>query len=135
LHLKQRGISYQLDSAGFFTFKEFTARRYLLDRQRFEQCLPLPLSYISWKRRLASFFTKRSALERWEGMMTNKLLSSDWIRADLASSKAWTLHPVDHGTQFLKLLPSIIDRVEQGDYPAEQAGDYDLQMDLWNSSC
>lgn len=131
LQLKQREISYTLHPGGFFSFKEFTARRYLLDRRRFDQCLPLPLSYISWKRKLASRVTGRSAIERWEGMMTNKLLTTNYIRADLASPKAWTLHALEHGPDFLKLLPEIIERVEQGQYPPEQAGDYDLQLELW----
>lgn len=131
LNLKQQEVSYKYDLRGFFTFKEFTARRYLLDRRRFDDCLPLPLSYISWKRRLASYLTRHSALERWEGMLTNKLLASKYIRADIASPKAWTLHALEHGTKFLELLPDIITRIEQGDYPAGQTGDYDLQLELW----
>lgn len=133
LTLKQRGIEYKLDPAGFFSFKEFTARRYLLDRRRFDQCLPLPVSYISWKRKLASLFTRRSAIERWEGMVTNRLLSSHYIRADLASPKAWTLHGIDHGAKFLQLLPQIIERIERGQYPSEQAGNYDLDLELWET--
>lgn len=134
LDLKQRGIDYYRDPAGFFAFKEFTARRYLLDRRRFDQSLPLPVSYISWKRKLMSHVTGRSAIERWEGMMTDKLRSSHYIRADLASPKAWTLHGLDHNAKFLQLLPQIIEQVESGQYPLEQAGDYDLNLDLWDSS-
>lgn len=134
LELKQRGIPYRLNPNGYFEFKEFTARRYLLDRRRFDRCLPLPLSHVSWKRQLAAKVTGRSAIERWEGMVTNKLLASPYIRADLASPQAWTLHAINHDAQFLRLLPQIIDRIERGDYPAAQAGDYDLQLDLWESS-
>jgi hypothetical protein len=131
LELKQRDISYNLDPRGFFTFKVFTARRYLLNCKRFDSFLPLPLNYSSWKRQLLSYFTRRSAIERWEGMMTNKLVASNYIRADLASPKAWTLHALEHSQEFLKILPEIIARVEEGNYPVDQAGEYDLQLGLW----
>ncbi|MBD2416514.1 glycosyltransferase family 2 protein [Anabaena cylindrica FACHB-243] len=131
LNLKQQQVQYTLDPRGFFAFKEFTARRYLLDRQKFNSVLPLPLSYISWKRKLISKFTRHSALERWEGMVTNKLLTSIYIRSDLASSKAWTLHALEHNHKFLELLPTIITRIESGEYPLEQAGHYDLLLNLW----
>jgi hypothetical protein len=131
LKLKQRETAYTANPRGFFEFKEFTARRYLLDRRRLDSVLPIPLSYISWKRQLVSQVTRKSAMERWEGMMTNHLNTSQYIRADLATSQAWTLHAIDHGTRFLELLPDIITRIEKGDYPPEQAGDYDLQLDLW----
>jgi hypothetical protein len=133
LELKQREIRYTSDPRGFFTFKEFTARRYLFDRRRLDSILPLPLSYISWKRHLVSHLTRKSAMERWEGMMTHYLQTSPYIRADLATPQAWTLHGIDHGTRFLELLPHIITRIEQGEYPVKQAGDYDLQLDAWQS--
>jgi hypothetical protein len=131
LELKQRGVPYITDPRGFFSFKEFTARRYLFDRRRLDSILPLPLSYISWKRRLVSQVTRHSAMERWEGMMTYKLHASQYIRADLASPQAWTLHPPHHGADFIKALPTIIEKVEAGNYPPEQAGDYDLQLEYW----
>lgn len=131
LILKQRDTEYAYDERGFFTFNVFTARRYLLDRQRFDNFLPLPISYVSTKRKLASWLTRRSAMERWEGMITNKLHTSQYIRADIASPKAWTLHALEHNSKFLELLPSIIKQVEAGSFPPEQAGDYDLQLALW----
>lgn len=129
--LKQRGIAYDIDPRGFFSFKEFTARRYLFDRHRLDNILPLPLSYVSWKRKLVSQFTRRSTMERWEGMMTHQLHASHYIRADLAAPQAWTLHPPHHNADFIQALPKIIERIESGNYPPEQAGDYDLQLELW----
>lgn len=131
LSLKQRDTEYAYNEKGFFTFKVFTARRYLLDRHRFDSFLPLPVSYISKKRELASWLTRRSAMERWEGMITNKLHATQYIRADIASPKAWTLHALEHNAKFLELLPYIIKQVEAGSFPQEQAGDYDLQLELW----
>ena len=131
--LKQREVPYSLDPRGLFTFKVFTARRYLFNRQRFDSILPLPLSYISWKRKLLSYFTKRSAIERWEGMISNKLSSSNYIRADLASPKAWTLHAIEHSPKFIKILPQVISQIEEGNFPEEQAGEYDLQLELWQN--
>jgi hypothetical protein len=41
------------------------------------------------------------------------------------------LHTPDHGPEFIQNLPHIIGRIEAGDAPFKQAGDYDLNLDLW----
>jgi hypothetical protein len=64
-------------------------------------------------------------------MISKKLERTDYFRATLANSKAWTLHPIDRSPQFIQALPDIIDKVEAGIYPPQQAGHYDLISKLW----
>ena len=129
--LKQRSVTYQCDPRGFYAFKEFTSRKFLVDRSRLEQMLPIQPSWMSQKRKWLSYFTQKSALNVWEITMSKALQSSQYIRADMNSLLAWTLHTPDHGATFIQALPQVIEKIEIGDYPPEQAGDYDLQLEAW----
>jgi hypothetical protein len=130
---QKKDENYVRDDDGFFRFRSFTSRKFLVDRRRFEQLLPLRPLYISWKRRLWQHVTRKNALRNWETMVSRRLQSSPYVRADLASPNAWTLHSHDHGPEFQRLLPAIIERVESGFAPPEQAGFYDLKLKYWMS--
>jgi hypothetical protein len=129
--LKQRHVSYTLDPRGFYGFKTFTSRKFLVNRQRLGQMLPILPSWVSWKRRLLGMVTGKSALNVWEVMMSEALRSSNYLRADLSSPQAWTLHTPEHGAVFVQALPQVIVGVESGQYPIEQVGDYDLRLEAW----
>jgi hypothetical protein len=49
----------------------------------------------------------------------------------LPSTDAWTVHPNLRSPEFLAALPQILAKIEQGWYPPEQAGQYDLQIQPW----
>ena len=129
--LRQRGVDYQLDPDGFYAFREWTSRKYLVRLERLHDLLPIRPMWLSWKRRLLSQITRRSALQNFEILVTRRMAEANLLRADLTSPKAWTLHTPEHGDEFLKKLPSIIERVEAGDFPDGQAGDYDLDLARW----
>jgi hypothetical protein len=38
----------------------------------------------------------------------------------------WTLHPTDRSESFFSGLPRLIERVEAGEIPDDQRGDYNL---------
>ncbi|NET31594.1 MAG: hypothetical protein F6K19_06290 [Cyanothece sp. SIO1E1] len=141
-----RGHAYQADdcdwdSSGFYRFKRFTSRKFLLNRQRFENFLPLKAEWLPSRKKprwmpasletTLSQFTGKGGLQRWENMMSYRLQTTPYFRADLDSPAAWTLHPRGHGPDFVQALPGIIERVEAGDYPIEQAGYYDLLLKYW----
>lgn len=129
--LMQGAVTYSRDSRGFYAFKTFTSRKFILHRRRFESVLPIKPVYLSWKRQLLSYLTGRSPVFSWESAVSQFLMLSNYIRADLDDPRAWTLHTPDHGPTFLRKLPSIIRRVEHGDPPPAQAGLYDLMLDAW----
>jgi hypothetical protein len=127
---EESGEAYERDPRGIFSFKTFTTRVYLLDRRRFGRLLPLrprlPLLEL-----LRSYFTTRNRIPEWEIMIGDRLKETGLVRADLDTTRAWTLHPNDRGERFEAALPKLIARVEAGDYPAEQGGYYDLLLGAW----
>ena len=72
-----------------------------------------------------------NALLTWEDCVSRSLQESEYYRVHLRCPKAWALHCPDHGPDWLGALPSIIKRVEEGQYPAKQAGQYDLILSAW----
>lgn len=142
----QGGLAYQrancqYDPTGFYRLKRFTSRRFLVDRKRFDQLLPLQVSWLPSRRKprwmpaqletTLAHFTGKGGLARWEDLMTQRFEATSFFRADLATPKTWTIHPWGHGEDFIQALPDIIQKVEAGWYPPEQAGQYDLQLKYW----
>lgn len=134
--------SYQLHPDGFYQFKFFGSRLYLINRKRFEQLLPLPIIWRSYRqsflnrfplfiKNYLNIYAGKGKLESWEIMVSKKLEQTDYIRATLTNPKAWTLHPIDRSPAFIKALPHIIEKIEAGEFPSEQAGHYDLIPQLW----
>lgn len=140
--LFQQIQSYDYDPEGFYKFTFFSLRAFLLQRSKFEQLNPMPISWRCFKRKWLSNlpprvltsvnnWTGRGKLESWEVIMSRQLKKMHCFRATLAHPEAWTLHPTQHGPEFVDNLPHIIDRIEQGDAPKEQSGYYDLQLEYW----
>jgi hypothetical protein len=127
---EETGEAFEPDARGLYCFKTFTSRVFLVDRRRFDRLLPLrprlPLIEL-----LRNYLTAHSTMPEWETMIGYRLKETAFVRADLSSTRAWTLHPDDRGERFQAALPSLIERIEQGTYPAGQGGYYDLQLDLW----
>lgn len=135
-------FDYSLDPEGFYRFKFFGSRAFLLQKEKFDRLLPLPILWgkykNDWMTKLpTSLLTeinavfRRGALDSWEVMVSRKLESTQYVRATLTDPRAWTLHPIDRGTRFIDNLPSLIQRIEAGEIPSEQAGYYDLNLDAW----
>ena len=130
--IHQGNVPYTLDLEGFYRFKvEFTSRLYLLNRKRFQSLLPMKLSWLSWREPIKSFLFKKGNLLCWEVTVSKALKKSKYYRADLASPNVWSLHPHDRGDKFIKVLPSLINLVEKGIFPTQQAGHYDLNLEWW----
>ena len=141
---------YSIDPRGFFAHKFFSMRAYLVNRSRFAELSPIPLS---WKHQpLRSRYLPQAlqplagkvenklkgtnspikgAIASFEPMTSDRLKATKYIRADLSSTEAWTIHPAQHSAEFIAALPRLIECIEQGSYPTEQAGHYDLVLDAW----
>ena len=135
-------VDYSTDPEGFYRFKFFGSRAFLLQRQKFDRLLPLPILWMGyknpWMAKLPPILLNeintlagRGSLDSWEVMISRKLEATKYVRATQADTRAWTLHPIDRGPRFINNLPEIIGRIEAGDCPAEQAGHYDLKLDAW----
>lgn len=134
-------IDYEHNPNGFFEFKSFTTRLFLCDIQRFRSMLPLPALFTKARapeRQTVSsevavtFATQVSPkLELVETMVNEKMRNSPFIRADLDDTRAWSLHMAQRGATILPHLDSVIERVERGEFPEDQAGHYDLELSFW----
>lgn len=135
-------VPYEQDPEGFYKFKFFSSRLYLIDRKRFDKLLPLPIVWRPYRQKILDLLpvqlktmlnnvTGKGSLDSWEIMVSNQLEATRYVRAVLDSPKAWTLHPKDRSPEFIQALPEIIKKIEAGWYPPEQAGYYDLQSQYW----
>lgn len=135
-------MSYEKDPDGFYKFKFFGSRVYLINRKRFDKLLPLPIIWRSYRKKFmnnlplklqtqVNYITGKGKLDSWEIMVSKQLEQTEYFRGTLANPQAWTLHPTDRRPAFIEALPEIIQKIEAGEYPSEQAGYYDLKSELW----
>ena len=141
---------YTVDERGFLAHKFFSMRTYLVNRDRFAELSPIPLL---WKHPpllsnylvppLQPLFGKverklrgktgpvKGAIASFEPMTSERLKATKYVRADLSSTEAWTIHPAQHSAEFIAALPRLIEAIELGKYPLAQAGNYDLILEAW----
>jgi hypothetical protein len=142
--------NFTVDDRGFSAHKFFSMRAYLIRRDRFAELAPIPLM---WQYRpllsrylappLQPLFAKlerklrgqkgpiKGAIASFEPMTSRKLEMTDYLRADLSATEAWTIHPARHGADFIEALPNLISAIKRGEYPLAQAGHYDLILSAW----
>ena len=132
--LHQGSTSYKVDKKrNAYLFKNFTSRHYLVHRKRFLELLPIKPLWLSWREPIKSMLFGNGKMLCWESMVEHAMNRSNFWRADLMSHKAWSIHPGERSEQFRNLLPRVINRVNQGEYPDEQAGHFDLILDSWET--
>ncbi|WP_373693685.1 hypothetical protein [Limnofasciculus baicalensis] len=137
-----QSVPYDRDPDGFYRFKFFSSRAFLINRKRFDSLLPLPVMWRSYKNTILNglptsvktslnCLTGKGLLDSWELMVSKRLEETSYIRAVLESPKAWTIHPKERGPEFIEVLPKIIEKIEEGWYPESQIGHYDLLFEDW----
>jgi len=132
--LHQESTEYHADQErGIYLFKNFTSRHYLVHRKRFLELLPMKPLWLSWREPLKSRLFGNGKMLCWESMVEHAMRNSSFWRADLMTSKAWSIHPGERSEKFKKLIPQVINRVNLGEYPDEQAGHFDLFLDCWEN--
>ena len=110
----------------------FSTRCFLLDRARLAPLLPLVSPLWSLE------FLLRRLIDRGyppppESVLFRSLGNRGWRCLNLASEKAWLLHPPRKDQEYLRLLPRILSSVAAGRYPDAQRGYVDLQMEAWSA--
>ncbi|MBT5716885.1 MAG: hypothetical protein HOI70_08235, partial [Opitutae bacterium] len=132
--LHQESTEYHADQErGIYLFKNFTSRHYLVHRKRFLELLPMKPLWLSWREPLKSKLFGNGKMLCWESIVEHAMGNSSFWRADLMTSKAWSIHPGERSEKFQKLIPQVINRVNLGEYPEGQAGHFDLILDCWEN--
>jgi hypothetical protein len=127
----QKEDKYVIDPDGNYRFKSFSSRRYVMNRDRFKNLLPLAPMHESKKREILMRFGGPSSLLPWECHVDAALRRSPYFRIHLADERAWGLHSTYHGEVWRSNLANIIAEVEAGHFPPGQAGHYDLRLADW----
>lgn len=122
-----------------YAFPNASSRLLLFDRVEFAERLgPLPLARPKARSFVRAVLEGHSPYETPEAMITLQLNQRDLWRVDLLGSAPgmWSLHPAMRSDEFYDALPDLVRRVERGDVPDAQRGDYDVNDSMvdWSSA-
>jgi hypothetical protein len=117
-------------SSPAFRFSKLSTRLFLLDRRHLrERLCPLELrGPIRTVSRIKSRLHGNPPYMAAELVISDAMVAAGLYRVDLlgAHPGMWSLHPPYRSATFYRELPRLIERVEAGDVPDAQRGDYDL---------
>lgn len=146
LHVGMPGIRHipqaekmQLDSPAW-RFPTVSTRIFMIDMQRFKQRIgSIKLLRPDLKRRLRSYAFNQKPLSMpaeealSTDMMVRKLYRIDYLGT---GQGMYSLHPPYRSPQFYAALPALIKRIESGDIPESQRGDFDINSSMvdWSSA-
>jgi hypothetical protein len=134
---RESGTRLELEPLAY-RFEHMSTRLFMLDRTRLrERLLPLvllgPARTISGaKARLHGNPPYRAA----ELVISDAMADAGVHRVDMLGSKPgmWSLHPPYRSSEFFIELPGLIERIEAGDVPDAQRGDYELNGSMFDWS-
>jgi hypothetical protein len=120
-----------------FALDYLSTRVFLLDRRELERDggldidVPLPLT-----KRAKSILYRHPPAAAVEMIVSATMRARKQVRIDLLGSGpgCWSLHPPYRSPGYLAVLPRIIERIERGDVPDDQRGDYDLNEGFYRWS-
>ena len=115
-----------------------STRIWLARRSQFIAALcPLRLLRSPWRKRARARVDGNPPYENLEETFTEAMLRTGDVRIDYLGEEPgmWSLHPLWRSKAFFDALPGLIERVEAGDMPDDQLGDYDVGDSLvdWSS--
>jgi hypothetical protein len=123
-----------------YVYKTLSSRLFLIDRERLrERVLPLPM--LGPKRAISAAKAKlhgNPPFRAAELVLSEAMVGAGLCRVDLlgAAPGMWSLHPPFRSEEFYRELPMLIERIESGDVPDAQRGDYELNDSMfdWTSA-
>lgn len=112
-----------------YRFQSVSTRILFLELSRFRSGeLRIPLARPSSKQRLDSLLNYTPAVPPLEDCLSAMMQEVGLERLDMLgrSPGLWSLHPPHRSERFYRTLPSLVSRVESGDVPDRQRGDFDV---------
>ena len=138
------GVFYGREEAPVLahSYGDVSTRVFLVDVQRLESIAPLRLrrpgvggrfgrpsgSPTTIREKLYKRLRRLPQPASCEDTLSGAMRAARLVRLDYLGREPgmWTLHPVGHSESFYRELPHLIERVERGDIPDAQRGDYDM---------
>jgi hypothetical protein len=118
-------------------FSTVSTRIFLISMTRFaERVRPLAVIAPPLRQRIKALLHGNPPHAiRTEAILSAALRRHDLHRVDMLGSGAgsWTLHPPNRTADFFAALPALIARVEAGDIPEAQRGEFDVRDALVNA--
>jgi hypothetical protein len=125
-------------SSPAFRFGTLSSRLFLIDRRRMrERLLPLPLlGPVRALSRVKAALHGNPPYRAAELVISEGMSRAGLCRVDLlgAAPGMWSLHPPYRSERFYRELPRLLERIEGGDVPDAQRGDYELNDSMFNWS-
>ncbi len=118
--------------AGGYKDTFFSARQFLIDKQRLARYLPLLKGPALWETLLVKYLN-RGYPRAVENIFFKRFRSAGAYRFMLESENCWVLHPLQKPEPYLAILPAIIEKVYKGDIPKAQLGHENIQLEAWQS--
>lgn len=121
-------------------FATVSTRIFLMDMDRFAKRIgSLELLRPDFKRRVRSFAYNQQPLSMpAEEVLSDNMMRHGLVRLDfLGKDKGmYSLHPPYRSPEFYAALPHLIERIEKGDIPEGQLGDFDINASMqdWTSA-
>jgi len=111
--------------------KEFSSRRFVVDRRRLVSILPLPSTQTSWKRWLYMKLGGASSYWPWESHVRSAVERSPYTCLYLGDPRAWSIHCPNHEAAWKANLEDLVRACEAGTYPSQQEGKVELELSEW----
>lgn len=119
-----------IDHPDFWLSDWFSTRHFLLDKQKFNQYLPLPKGKVLLHLLLRKYGKRAFPIDP-EILIFKSMAPRGAKRLLLKNKAAWLLHPTDKGQDFIDLLPQLIEAINRGESPEAQIGYEDLNLKAW----
>lgn len=122
-----------------YAFPAASTRLFLFDRAEFLARLgPIPLDRPRPRNFMLALLEGHPPYALPEATITRMMQQRDLWRVDMLGRPPgmWSLHPALRSDEFLEALPELVRRVEEGDVPDGQRGDYDVNDSMvdWTSA-
>lgn len=104
-------------------------RVHLINLPHFRSAVgPIPLLPAPLKGRIWTLREDNPPFEKIENIVSRQMQQRGLLRLDFLGQDPgmWSLHPPLRSDLFYRELPNLVERVEAGDVPDEQRGDYDV---------
>ncbi|GGE44421.1 hypothetical protein EV200_101227 [Pedobacter psychrotolerans] len=108
----------------------FSTRHFLLDKEKLNSFLPLVIGKVKVELLLRKYLRRAFPIDP-EMLLFKSLGRRGCKRLILKNKNAWITHPADKPENFLRNVKKIISEVKQGNFPLEQMGYENINLDAW----
>jgi hypothetical protein len=111
-----------------------STRCFLMDLHKLAEYLPLLKGRLLVELILVKYFGHGYPRSP-ERMLSRRIGRVGGWKLYLSDERAWLLHPIAKPSQYVRLLPQILEAIRQGQVPEQQRGVPDIILTTWEDYC